>query len=114
MYNRYIPSAGGYTRVSQEEPPFRAEEPPRRTEKRPPEGGGTADRWLSGLLKGLGLEDLDRGDILLLLILLLLLTDGDELEPVITLGLLLLFSLGGKEHGAEHGTAEESRGGLLI
>ena len=50
----------------------------------------------------------------LLLILLLLLTDGDELEPVITLGLLLLFSLGGKEHGAEHGAAEESRGGLLI
>ena len=74
-----------------------------RRDRRPPPAGGAADggqgRWLTGLLKGLGLEDLDRGDILLLLILLLLLTDGDDLEPVITLGLLLLFSLGGREDG---------------
>ena len=74
-----------------------------RQDRRPPPTGGQAGgghgAWLTGLLKSLGLEELDRGDILLLLILLLLLTDGDDLEPVITLGLLLLFSLGGRERG---------------
>lgn len=101
MYNRYIPRAGGYERISMEDTPPRQAEEDFRQDRRPPpaggpEGGGHGS-WLTGLLKGLGLEDLDRGDILLLLILLLLLTDGDDLEPVITLGLLLLFSLGGRQ-----------------
>lgn len=103
MYNRYIPRSGGYDRVPMEDAPPRREAGDFRRDRRPPPAGGAADggqgRWLTGLLKGLGLEDLDRGDILLLLILLLLLTDGDDLEPVITLGLLLLFSLGGREDG---------------
>lgn len=101
MYNRYIRRAGGYERVTVEEDRDRGGE--RRQDRRPPPTGGPAGgghgAWLTGLLKSLGLEDLDRGDILLLLILLLLLTDGDDLEPVITLGLLLLFSLGGRERG---------------
>lgn len=101
MYNRYIPRAGGYERVTVEEDRNRDGE--RRQDRRPPPTGGPAGgghgAWLTGLLKSLGLEELDRGDILLLLILLLLLTDGDDLEPVITLGLLLLFSLGGRERG---------------
>ena len=101
MYNRYIPRAGGYERVAVEEERDRNSES--RQDRRPPPAGGPAGgghgAWLTGLLKSLGLEELDRGDILLLLILLLLLTDGDDLEPVITLGLLLLFGLGGRDHG---------------
>lgn len=101
MYNRYIPHAGGYERVTVEEDRDRGGE--HRQDRRPPPTGGPAGgghgAWLTGLLKSLGLEELDRGDILLLLILLLLLTDGDDLEPVITLGLLLLFSLGSRERG---------------
>lgn len=49
---------------------------------------------LSGLLRGLGRQDegshLDTGDILLMLILLFLFLEGDNLELVITLGLMLL------------------------
>lgn len=100
MYNRYIPRSGGYDRVPMEDAPPRRETGDFRRDRRPPPAGGAAGggqgSWLTGLLKGLGLEELDRGDILLLLILLLL-TDGDDLEPVITLGLLLLFGLGDRE-----------------
>ena len=91
MYNRYIPRSGGYERVAVEESQDRYSGSEHHQDRRPPPA------WLTGLLKSLGLEELDRGDILLLLILLLLLTDGDDLEPVITLGLLLLFGLGGRE-----------------
>ncbi len=47
---------------------------------------------LDGLLKGLHLEDLDTGDVLLLLILLFLFLDDREenLELLITLGLMLI------------------------
>lgn len=64
------------------------------------EGGaapGKKPSWLSGLLKNFKLDDLDTGDILLLLIILFLFIDGDDIELVITLGLLLLFGLGGKK-----------------
>lgn len=59
--------------------------------------GGKKPSWLSGLLKNFKLDDLDTGDILLLLIILFLFIDGDDIEMVITLGLLLLFGLGGKD-----------------
>lgn len=50
---------------------------------------------LSGLLRRFHLEDLDGGDILLgLIILFLILEDGDDLDLIITLGLMILFSLG--------------------
>ena len=55
------------------------------------EGGG-----LSSLLKALHLENVDTGDILLLLIILFLLVEGDDLELVIALGLVLLMGLGDK------------------
>ena len=101
MYNRYIPRSGGYERVAVEESQDRYSGSEHHQDRRPPPAGGPAGgghgAWLTGLLKSLGLEELDRGDILLLLILLLLLTDCDDLEPVITLGLLLLFGLGGRE-----------------
>lgn len=50
--------------------------------------GGT-----NGILKVLRLEELDSGDILLILIILLLLVEGDNMDLVITLGLLLLLGL---------------------
>ena len=56
------------------------------------EGGG-----ISGLLRSLGLEDIDAGDVLLLLIILYLLVEGDDLELVIALGLTLLMGPGEKE-----------------
>lgn len=66
------------------------------------EGGGISflgDKsvGLKSLLRVLKLEDVDSGDLLLLLIILLLLTDGDELDMVITLGLMLLLGLGDKK-----------------
>lgn len=58
------------------------------------------DRDKSGamgrLLSALKLEELDTGDLLIVLILLLLLVEGDDLELVITLGLMLLLGLGGR------------------
>ncbi len=80
------------------------------TARQPPPGSsgplGGPDRkasWLSGLLKGLKLDEIDTGDILLLLILLFLFLDGDgdNIEMAIILGLLLLFSLGGREKEKE-------------
>ena len=49
---------------------------------------------LSGLLKTLHLENIDPGDVLLLLIVLYLLVEGDDLELVIALGLVLIMGLG--------------------
>lgn len=103
MYNRYIPGADGYTRVVEGETPPRR--PPfREAAGQVSESGSKSGRQpggISGLLRSLGLDELDRGDILLLLILFLILTDSDDLDPVITLGLLLLFSLGGKDKPRE-------------
>jgi len=49
---------------------------------------------INGVLKSLHLEELDSGDVLLLLIMLFLFMEGDNLELVITLALMLLLSLG--------------------
>lgn len=48
---------------------------------------------LGGIGKHVSLSKLDSGDILLVLIILFLFLEGDNLELVITLGLMLLFSL---------------------
>mgnify|MGYP007117716744 CR=1 FL=1 len=48
---------------------------------------------INGILKVLRLEELDSGDILLILIILLLLVERDNMDLVITLGLLLLLGL---------------------
>ena len=58
----------------------------------PPKGAAAEKKGLAGLLKGLNLEDLDTGDVLLLLILLFLFLDDREnnLELLITLGLMLI------------------------
>lgn len=89
MYNRYIPNGDSYTRITVEDGPSaapisaenRAAEPEART-------GG-----LASLLKSLKLEKLDTGDVLLLLIILFLFLEGDDMELIITLGLMLLLGL---------------------
>lgn len=89
MYNRYIPKGGSYTRVTEEDaPPFSPSAP---QSEAAPQGKKSG---LAGLLKGLKLDSLDSGDILLVLILLVLFLDGDDTELMITLGLLLLLGLG--------------------
>ena len=59
----------------------------------PPPPKKEADKkGLAGLLKSLRLDELDTGDVLVLLILLFLFLDDreDNLEVLITLGLMLL------------------------
>lgn len=88
MYNRYIPNGASYTRIPQEDAP------PPQEENRPPKAGGKAKSGaLDSLLKQLKLDRLDTGDVLLLLILLFLFLEGDDMELVITLGLVLLLGL---------------------
>lgn len=72
MYNPYLPPSPG----------------PQGEEDRPAEKKGA----LSALLKALKLDELDTGDVLLLLILLFLFLDDreDNLELLITLGLMLI------------------------
>lgn len=98
MYNRYIPSGTSYTRIPEEDAPQTDRSP--QGQKKPTGGGGfslppflSGERGLSGLLRALKLEDLDAGDLLLLLIVLLLLVEGDDLELVIALGLVLILGL---------------------
>lgn len=115
MYNRYLPQEETYAPVSETVPEQHQYRPPEAAAQAPQDGlgkifsalgGGFELGKLKGLLDGdkfggldqllalLHLEDLDSGDILLILIVLLLLVEGDNLELVITLGLMLLLSLG--------------------
>ena len=88
MYNRYIPKAGAYTRVTVEDSPSPAPPPP------PSAEDSANPTGVDGLLKRLKLDRLDAGDLLILLILLVLILDGDDTELIITLGLVLLLGLG--------------------
>ena len=115
MYNRYIPSGERYEPVG-EEPSFHAERgrtppPPPGGRRPPPKGNGPLDGIfgkLGGVLKNFHLESLDRGDILLVLILLFLFLESDDnLELVITLGLLLAFGLFGKDGEKDKEREEE-------
>jgi hypothetical protein len=96
MYNRYLPEGVAYTQIPEEEHHAPAPAPEQRRQGAPGKKRGI----LGDLLgqgepwKALHLEELDRGDILLLLILLFLFLEGDNTELVITLGLLLLLGLG--------------------
>ena len=80
MYNPYL-SQSWEDRMGPSQP-LRAKAPPPSREK----------AGLEGLLKGLKFEELDTGDVLLLLILLFLFLDDREenLELLITLGLMLI------------------------
>lgn len=100
MYNRYIRNDNGqYQRIPVQDsaPPPPPPPPP------PPSGGGyqpEQDRRqppppgnkgiLSGILEKLHLQDIDKGDLMLLFILFLLLREGEDEELLIALGLLLI------------------------
>lgn len=82
MYNPYLPQT--FDAVEAEYIP--PSEKQTKTSDTPSKGG------LRQLLKSLKLDDLDTGDVLLLLILLFLFLDDreDNLELLITLGLMLI------------------------
>ena len=90
MYNRYLPNEATYLPI--DTPPPAPQQPAvhdgEKKEVKKEKGDG-----LGALLSGLKLDDLDTGDVLLLLILLFLFLEGDDMELVITLGLLLLLGL---------------------
>ena len=110
MYNRYLPQDISFSPVEREPARSVGPEACRRNQsgveglKNLPflngkEGlgalfSGGEGRGISGLLKALKLENIDAGDVLLLLIILFLLAEGDDLELVIALGLVLLMGLG--------------------
>lgn len=101
MYNRYIPKQTRYEAAGSPGP-----------SSPPPSKGGLGSllsglgrggagegigQTVSSILKSLHLDELDTGDILLaLIVLFLILEDGDNLDLIITLGLMILFSLGEK------------------
>ena len=112
MYNRYL---SGEDLIPlepdgwQPETPEQKPSPPRKPQGQPqpqpapnvPRRGDLMQEVSSGLTQLLStlkqhfhLENLDTGDILLVLIILFLYLEGDNLELVITLGLLLLLGLG--------------------
>ena len=102
MYNRYLDQPTGPV-VPEHRDGEARREPPRQTPPPPPphrtgdllkDVTGGVGEVLSGLLKHFSLEKLDNGDILLVLIMLFLFLEGDNLELVITLGLMLLLGLG--------------------
>ena len=102
MYNRYIPQGTSYTRIVEEDGPHtgRASSTRKEEHRHPPPQDGEKKGGLTALLKHLKLDELDTGDILLLLILLLLFLEGDDMELVAILGLVLLLSLQKSEEGA--------------
>ena len=98
MYNRYIPGDAAYDRVDPQPP--RPQRPPsvpflQKGKELPWRGA------LSGLMQALHPEEVDSGDILLAILLLYLLIEGEDLEPAIAVGLVLLMGLGGRGKGKE-------------
>ena len=112
MYNHYIPDGAERVPVDHHAPSGHAGPSHASHQPRPDrsgklggllsgllgQGGGEANKVsqsLDRLLKGLHLEHLDTGDILLgLIVLFLVLEDGDDLDLIITLGLTILLNLG--------------------
>lgn len=108
MYNRYIPNDTPYERIPDHGSTSRTSGTQffRQETRRPPPPSSSKSEnplegivgKLGGLLKNFHLEGLDSGDILLVLILIFLFLESDDnLELVITLGLLLLFGLFGND-----------------
>lgn len=103
MYNRYLDSDSQtipYETAAPPKQPTAVHSPPTRQKAAPKPSdllgdvtSGLGD-FLSGFLKKTSLSNLDSGDILLVLIILFLFLEGDNLELVITLGLMLLLGLG--------------------
>ena len=120
MYNRYIPSTHLYHPPTQKYTPLEEEAQEKQAGERRTSrtNGGVAGlralfgRDKSGLIPNLlgrvGLERLDTGDVLLLLIVLLLLSEGDELDLVVILGLVLLLGVGGDKNDRHPGGGQPS------
>ena len=110
MYNRYIPEDASYTwteAAGQRRGPCGGGGRPAGGGFRFPvflaggeslgtlfSGGTGGSGGLASLFRTLHLDGLDSGDVLLLLIVLYLLVEGDDLDLVIALGLVLLMGLG--------------------
>lgn len=81
-------------------------EPPKTNPHKPSaplgEASGTITQFLKGIFKNFSLEHFDTGDILLVLIILFLFLEGDNLELIITLGLMLLLGLGEENSDSSH------------
>jgi len=109
MYNRYIPAAEEYAPVgikketeTQQRTRFSEKNVPLRSRLSGADwlirlAGGKENGALGRLLKTWNLENLDNGDLLVLLILLLLLAEGEDLEPVVALGIFLFLELTDKK-----------------
>ena len=103
MYNRYLPGdeTFAWTRAGEVSEGRSAPGP---SGSAPPGQGllsGLSALWGGGegqgparLLRAAVPEGWDAGDLLLLLIVLYLLVEGEDLEPVLALGLVLLLGLG--------------------
>ena len=119
MYNRYLdqmphtdipspparepgqhPSSGRGSQPSQRP---RSQTPPH-SSGRDAAPSRSGSHLLEGITEGVGdfLGGFDTGDILLVLIILFLLVEGDDLELVITLGLMLLLGLGDDDPPEAH------------
>jgi len=108
MYNRYMPPRESFHLVefqdSQNIKPtksYRTQD--HKMYQKPPDSdllgeltGGIRD-FLGRIFEGFSLQNLDSGDILLLLIILFLYLEGDNLDLIIALGVMLLLGLGGSE-----------------
>ena len=107
MYNRYISNNARYEPIHEppHSGPFGRQKDAQRPPPPPTRGANPLDGvigGLSGLLKNFYPEKLDSGDILLVLILVFLFLERDDnLELVITLGLLLIFGLFGNKDESE-------------
>ena len=100
LYNRYIPQDIVYDRVSDAQAKAETDSGSFFDFSRMASGGGhekNAGGMLSGILKCLGFSDIDFGDILLVLIFILLLSEGENFELTVILGLLLLADFAGAE-----------------
>lgn len=104
MYNQYI--EGSFAPV---EEPVQAQDRPQDSSSRTHtpsahrsgdllgEVTGGLTQLVGGILRQFSTDRIDTGDILLVLIILFLFLEGDNLEVVITLGLMLLLGLGGDQ-----------------
>lgn len=100
MYNRYCPQ-GGYQNLGPDAP---AGKRPSGSDGAPLAGrlgsllqnllGGSKNAGGTGILEALGLNRLDKGDILLVLVLIYLFRESDDDEWLIILALVLLMGLG--------------------
>lgn len=90
MFSQYM--SGPFSPIEPEAPPH----PKGNNQSHPANHGdllgevtGGLSQLVNGVLKQFSVSDFDTGDILLILIILFLFLEGDNLELVITLGLML-------------------------